>query len=230
MKAPFIATVLVAVATASLCSSKPAEAQDLGGMLGRLAERAGRNAVDDLTRPRNSNDRRAPAAPANGQPASGSAQATGGGVIPAPTGVEPWPINAGDRAVARPTQFVFSPEVMAQKQAYRDASVYSCTACEAGRDIDSWRKALSPSQDRYSAWSEVFAGWTVGRTIEWRGRALDGRITVLSEVPVGAFNCRQLRYRISTRGPNPVVTESPGLICYGRQNAYSGADLWHEVL
>lgn len=241
MKSASLATVVVAITTAALFSSPAAEAQDFGRMLGRLAERtaerAARNGVDELTRPRpaepRERDRAAPAAP----PASASASASGpeeeapvsSGVIAAPEGVEPWPINAGHRAVTRTNQLAFSPEMIARKQAFEAASVYECQACEAGRDIDSWKKSLSPERDTDTAWSELIGSWEPGRVITWRGRMLDGRITVLSDYEIAAFQCRQLRHRISTRGPNPVVTERPGLICNAKQEQYSSVNLWHEV-
>lgn len=234
MKYPIIVTVVVAVATAVLCG-EPASAQDFGRMLGRLAERtaerAARNGADELTRrrpaPEREQDRPAPAQAAASGAAAG--QAAGGGVIPAPVGIEPWPINAGHRAVTRTDQLVFSPEMMAQKQAFQDASVFSCQGCEGSREIDSWRKGLRPDRDTDTAWSEVIGGWTVGRVINWRGRFVDGAITVLSDESVGMFPCRQLRHRITTRGVNPVVTERPGLICFAKREQFSGIDLWHEV-
>ena len=235
MKYPIIATVVVAVATAALCG-EPASAQDFGRMLGRLAERtaerAARNGADELTRGRPSSERRGErAAPAEASAAGAQAeQASGGnGVLPAPAGVEPWPVNAGHRLVTRTNELVFPQEMVAQKEAFRAASVFACQGCEGSRDIDSWQKFLRPSRDADTAISEMIGGWTVGRVIEWRGRALDGRITVLSEVPVGAFQCRQLRHRISTRGRDPVVTERPGLICFAKRERYSSVDLWHEV-
>ncbi|KAK0350523.1 hypothetical protein LTR94_028686, partial [Friedmanniomyces endolithicus] len=93
--------------------------------------------------------------------------------------------------------------MMAQKQAYNEASRFACSTCEASIEIDSWQKALRPLRDTYSEWGNLIAGWTVGRTIDWRGQHLDGRITVVSEVPVGGFNCRQVRHRISTRERTP---------------------------
>lgn len=234
MKYAVLSTTAVAVVTAALCSAQPASAQDFGRMLGRLAERtaerAARNAADELIRPREDSD--APSRPDRADSRSsapGPQERAAPAVTPAPQGVEPWPINAGHRAVVRPTQFAFSPEMIAQKQRFTDASRFPCNTCEGSVDIDSWRRALQPIPDTYSAWSEVIAPWTVGRVVDWRGTVVDGRITVLSEVPVGGFQCRQLRHRISTRGPNPIVTERPGLVCLGKRDAYSGAETWHEV-
>lgn len=228
MKLASAATAVTAVVTALVCAPPPAAAQDFGRLLGRMAERA----VEDAVRPRT--DRSAATRPERTGPSSHrnadeDAAAAPSAVEPPPPGVEPWPTNAGHRAVVRPTQFAFRPEDEAQRQAYRDASRYACSGCEASMDIDSWRKALRPHDDTYSAWSAVIGAWTPGRVIDWRGGAHDGRITVVSEIPVGGFSCRQLRHRISTRGANPVVAEYPGLICLGRQDAYSGADTWHEV-
>lgn len=233
MKYAVLSTIAVAVVTAVLCSAQPASAQDFGRMLGRLAERTvergARNVIDEATRP---GDRPRSRSSESGSAATGGrddAPATNEAAIPAPAGVEPWPINAGHRAVVRPHQFVFSPESMAQKQAFSEASRYSCTACEASMDIDSWRKFIHPDRDTYSAWGNLIASFTVGRVIDWRGNHVDGRITVVSEVPVGGFECRQLRHRISTREATPRVTERPGLICYGKRDQYSGSNTWHEV-
>lgn len=228
-----LTTTAVAVLTAALCASQPAKAQDFGRMLGRLAERTvergARNVVDEATRP---NSRARDGAPARGRSRGGStddAAESSGVAIPAPAGVEPWPTNAGLAEVEIPNDFEFSAELMAQKQAYNEASRYACTACEASMDIDSWQKALSPERDTYSEWGNMIAAWTVGRTIDWRGNRLDGRITVLSEVAVGGFECRQIRHRISTRERNPRVTEYPGLICKGKRDQFSGQETWHSV-
>lgn len=233
MKYAVLSTTAVAVVTAALCSAQPASAQDFGRMLGRLAERTvergARNVIDEATRP----DDRPRNGPAERAPTSGGATpeapASGSSLIPAPAGVEPWPINAGHRAIRIPSDFAFSPEMMAQKQAYNEASRFACSTCEASIEIDSWQKALRPLRDTYSEWGNLIAGWTVGRTIDWRGQHLDGRITVISEVPVGGFNCRQIRHRISTRERNPRVTETPGLICLGKRDQYSGQETWHSV-
>ncbi len=149
--------------------------------------------------------------------------------IPAPAGVVPWPANAGDKRVVRPSQFVFAPDLTAQKERYKAASTFPCMTCEGSIDFDVWRRSFSHPHESYSSWSKILEAWTVGRTIPWKGQAHDGTITVLSDVAVGPFPCRQLRHRMISRGRNPVTVERPGLICLGRQDQYSGADTWHEV-
>ena len=202
------------------CMAPDARADPVGGLLDRLAQRA----VKKLTEPRSGRDdaRHEASSPAHEDDAPGE-------VLPAPAGVTPWPLNAGGAGVVRPTQFRFSAELVAQKQRYRDASGFACNSCEGSLDFDSWRKAFGHPHETYSSWSKILESWTVGRAIPWRGTAHDGLITVVGEVPVGGFPCRQLVHRITTRGKPPVSVERPGLICVGRQDQYSGKDTWHEV-
>lgn len=96
-------------------------------------------------------------------------------------------------------------------------------------ELDSWRKAFGDTHETYSSRSKTLESWTVGRAIPWRGTAYDGLITVVSEVPIGGFPCRQLIHRITMRDKQPVSVETPDLVCLGRQDEYSGKDTWHEV-
>jgi len=206
-------------------TGSPAQAQRLGRILVRTIERTIERRADEAAR---QPERRREEQPAETVPADASAGAAST-LIPAPPGVEPWPINAGHRAVTRPSQFAFSADMVARKQRFAGASSFPCSTCEGSLDFDTWRRALQPLRDTYSAWSAILEGWTVGRTIPWRGTAHDGQITVVSEIPVGGFRCRQLRHRITSRGRNPVSTERPGLICLGKRDGYSASETWHEV-
>lgn len=224
-----VAAVPTALLIAGLClTADAAQAQSLGGMLGRLAERATERVGGQLPggdRSRDSGSSASPAPSRRGGQAEAPGRATG---EPGPAGVEPWPTNAGMRGVDRPTQFEFSDEMEAVKQAYSQASWYRCTGCEASTDIDHWRRAFGHPHETFGSWSRIMETWTPGRTIDWRGNHHDGQIIVLSEIPVGGFTCRQLRYRLTTREPRPTTIERPGLICLGKRE-YSSVETWHEV-
>jgi hypothetical protein len=225
---PGIAALAILL-TLSFCPPS-AQAQDLGGLARGLLKRAA------------SRDARPPAAvPARKAPPRQAEQDDPGELeaedfdpnaapaLPAPAGFIPWPANAGDPRVVRPGQFVFAPEVSAQKERYKAASTFPCSTCEGSIDFDVWRRSFSHPNESYSSWSKILEAWTVGRTIAWKGQAHDGTITVLAEASIGPFPCRQLHHRMTSRGPTPAVVERPGLICLGRRDQYSGADTWHEV-
>lgn len=201
----------------SLCQPVLADAQGFGrlGRLGRqLLERTARPAPPQAGRERTAAD----------APASADA---GGTPLPAPPNVTPWPLNAG--IAPRAHLFRFAAELEQEKKAFLEASTFVCNTCEGSRDFDTWRRALAPLRDQDSAWSELLASWTVGRRIPWRGTVYDGSITVISEVPVGAVPCRQLRHRVVTRGPKPIEHQRAGLICFDRKGEYGGTPVWHEV-
>lgn len=222
MKHPVRMFILAATTLLVLAASGVVRADTVGSLLDHLAQRAAKRVTEK--RPRHD----APAAPATQQD-DAAASASGDAHDSAPAGVEPWPTNAGARNVVRPAQFIFAAPLLEQKQRFREASSFACASCEGGRDVDSWRKAFGHPHETYSSWSAILETWTVGRTIPWRGTAHDGSITVLSDVPVGGFACRQLRHRITSRGKPPVSVERPGLICLGKQDAYSSRETWHEV-
>ena len=215
----FRCSILAVTAGLLLSVNAPdARADAFGCLLDRIAKRA----VDKVTETRSQRkEGRDEKSPVQADEAETS--------LPAPPGVVPWPLNAGRGDVVRPTQFQFSADLVAQQKRYRDASAFSCSTCEGSLEIDSWRKAFGHTHETYSSWSKILETWTVGRAIPWRGKANDGLITVVSEVAVGGFPCRQLTLRITTRGKQPVSVETPGLICLGRQDEYSGKDTWHEV-
>jgi hypothetical protein len=223
------AVTLVTVALALVCSIQPSQAQDFGGIARGLLKRGAKR---DVPRPATRSQPASPSSRREADPRYLEAKdfdPNGTPAIPAPPGIVPWPANAGDKRVVRPSQFVFAPDLNAQRERYKAASTFPCSTCEGSIDFDVWRRSFSHPHETYSSWSKILEGWTVGRTIPWKGQAHDGTITVLSEVAVGQFPCRQLRHRMISRGKNPVVVERPGLICLGRRDQYSGADTWHEV-
>jgi hypothetical protein len=210
--------LLAGIGLVTLLAAGAADAQSLGGVLERLGRRAVDRAATTATRPRS--DRPATlTAPIDKPIAVRPAE-------PAPPGVTPWPINAGQ--VERAYQFAFAPELEEEKRRFQQASSFRCMTCEGSLDFDSWRRAFQPLRDTDTAWSELLSGWTAGRELSWRGTAHDGTIRVVSEVPVAGVPCRQLRHRISTRGPRPVVHERAGLLCLDRKE-YGRTPLWHEV-
>jgi len=227
MRRTISGTIILAVIAGITATGSPTHAQSLRRILDRAVERTIEGRNNDVSPPRRNGARTVPPAVMAGQ-ATGAGD-NNAGMEPAPPGVEPWPVNAGDAGVTRPSQLAFSADLMARRQRFLEASRFACSTCEGSQDSDSWRKAFGHPNETYSSWSAILETWTVGRSISWRGTAHDGLITVVGETPVGGFRCRQLRHRITTRGRNPVSTERPGLICLGKRDAYSARETWHEV-
>ncbi len=214
-------TFITTIAIGALVATQPAtvQAQALGSFMKRLGREVINSSPKLKRKPRKEDASEQDGGDEGSSKSSRSA-------IPAPPGVVPWPVNAGQ--VSRPQLFEFSADLVAEKEAFKQASSFPCMTCEGSRDFDSWRRHFGHVHESYSTWSKILEAWTVGRDVLWKGQAHDGVITVLSEVPVGEFRCRQLRHRMTSKGPKPVVTERAGLICLAKQE-YSSVETWHEV-
>jgi hypothetical protein len=143
-----------------------------------------------------------------------------------PSAPAPWPINAGSPDVQRPGELEFSAETKALATAFDAFGRVSCSSCEGGRSYDSWaRKSLNLGRE-FGAWEKKLGGLALGQTLDWTGVESTGRITVVSETPVGGFRCKQLKWELFKGSAR---AERPGLVCFGYSGSYAGSESWNEV-
>lgn len=206
-------TALPLAALLVLGHAAPAEAQSFLKNLAR--EAAYRAATAAATSGANGGQ------PAQAQAAVASEDAGGsGGAVadqPQPaavtTGPAPWPQNLGERSVKSPAQLTFSPELEAQKKAFLEFSKVRCNDCEGGYSYDAWGQHFVRLDGSWKAWEKKLGALGVGESLTWQGSQSKAAITVVSETPVGAWPCKQLRWTLTR--PN-AKAERPGLICNAR--------------
>jgi hypothetical protein len=139
------------------------------------------------------------------------------------TGPAPWPLNAGK--VTYPSDLEFSSELKAQADAFKEFGRVKCTGCEGGYTFDSWAQQAFNLRG-YNAWEKKVGALALGEKLEWNGAESKGRLTVVSETPVGGLPCKQLKWELTKASSR---AERPGLFCFGKQNQFAGSDSWVEV-
>ncbi len=147
-------------------------------------------------------------------------------VAVASTGPSPWPNNLGDPRLRRPGQLKFDAALEAQKDAFKKFGEVSCNDCEGGVSFDTAAKLFLNLRDMW-AFDSALGALEVGQSLTWRGRASVGKITAVSDAPVGPFQCKQLRWELK-RG-NETKTRD-GLVCLGKSNPDADNERWLEVL
>lgn len=158
-----------------------------------------------------------PPAPAGRSPARSSSARSA--AAPAP-----WPVNL-EGGVRRPGHLEFGPGDIAAKEAFDQFGRVACTGCEGGRSYDSWGQQQFRFRDP-TEWERRLGELPMGQTISWQGVESRGEISVVSETPVGEFQCRQLKWRL-TKGSE--TAERPGLVCMGLASDFSATERWVEV-
>lgn len=128
-----------------------------------------------------------------------------------------WPTNAGDN-LRSPGEFRFDPSVAAEKKAFDDFGAVRCTACEGGKDFDSWatHKLDMVGNGRFET---TLGKLDVGQSLTWKGAESDGKIVVTSATPVAGFECKQLQWSLKKRKTGASATRQ-GLLCKNKQGQW----------
>lgn len=140
----------------------------------------------------------------------------------ASSGPAPWPLNPDDATYTGDLEF--DPADEARVKGLEEFAKVRCNDCEGGYAFDSWI-----THQRGMTVDEVAAAvgaLAIGQTLTWTGAESTGVLEVVSEVPVGPFQCKQVR-TVMTRGE--ATYEAPGLYCFGKSHTYAKA-MWVEVL
>lgn len=162
--------------------------------------------------------------------AAGTQPAAANNTAPAPVraqspGPTPWPNNLDRPRLARPGQLTFDAALEAEKAAFKRFGTVSCSDCEGGESYDTAAKLFLNLRDMW-AFDSALGALNLNQSLTWRGRASAGKITVVGEVPVGPFPCKQLRWEL-TRGDQTATR--PGLVCLGKSNPDADNDRWMEI-
>lgn len=138
------------------------------------------------------------------------------------SGPAPWPTNAGRATYTGDLEF--SAEDQARADGLSDFAKVRCSDCEGGYSYDNWiTHQRDMTVDQVAA---HVGGLAIGETLTWTGAEASGVLEVVSEAPVGAFQCKQVRI-VMTRGQ--ATYETPGLYCFGKSHQYA-KEMWVKVL
>lgn len=116
----------------------------------------------------------------------------------------------------------------AAKTAFREASKVPCNDCEGGYAFDAWGgRSLVKSGDYAKEFPKLLVALEEGKSLGWKGKRYDVRITAIGAHPIGEMPCRQFHYTLLERGA--LVAEYHGMYCeYTRP--YIANPSWNEVV
>jgi hypothetical protein len=155
--------------------------------------------------------------------ASGRAARASGGGRTSAAGPAPWPLNPG--AATYTGELRFDPVYDEQFKALQEFGKSPCFSCEGGYAFDTFISYHVDAAAEGGVPGRV-GRLAVGESFTWRGEVSTGRLEVLSDTPVGAFPCKQIRLTL-TKGEES--RDALGLYCKGKSHAYA-ADMWVRVL
>ena len=138
-------------------------------------------------------------------------------------GPAPWPLNAG--AATYTGELQFDPIYAQQYKAVETFGKSRCNDCEGGYAYDTFISHYIDAAAQGGVPARV-GRMAIGESLTWRGEVTTGRLEVLSDTPVGAFPCKQVRLTLTKGQENQ---EALGLYCKGKSHAYA-ADMWVRVL
>lgn len=122
---------------------------------------------------------------------------------------EPWPVNLGG-TLKTPWDLKFSAELEARRRAYQLFGYIPCSTCEGGKQDDGSPGRHLPNYMDSNPEGKLITRMTVGQSWSWKGIQTAGKFTILSEGPVGPFQCRQIRWELK-RGKESATR--PSLFC-----------------
>lgn len=141
----------------------------------------------------------------------------------AATGPAPWPLNVG--AATYTGDLRFDPAYSEQFKTLQEFGKSRCFSCEGGYAYDTFISYHVDAAAEGGVPGRV-GRLAVGESFTWRGEVSTGRLEVLSDTPVGAFPCKQVRLTLTKREES---RDALGLYCKGKSHAYA-ADMWVRVL
>lgn len=172
-----------------------------------------------------------PAAPVQAAAAAGCPRRKG---TPLPIGERPegfepaglWPEDTGC-PVYSVSDLKFD-KARAAKTAFREASKVPCNDCEGGYAFDAWGgRSLVKSGDYSREFPKLLVALEEGKSLGWKGKRYDVRITAVGAHPIGEMPCRQFHYTLLEKGR--LVAEYDGMFCeYTRP--YIANPSWNEVV
>lgn len=219
-------TITAAAAALALASVQSAQAQSfLEGLARRAADRltgeASRRvegAAADLL-----SGRRAEATDRTTAPQGSDASSAPQAANRAAAGPAPWPLNGG--AATYTGELEFDPMYAVQYKAVETFGKSRCNDCEGGYAYDTFISHYIDAAAEGGVPGRV-GRMAIGESLTWQGEVTSGRLEVLSDTPVGAFPCKQVRLTLTKRQES---REALGLYCKGKSHAYA-ADMWVRVL
>jgi len=146
-----------------------------------------------------------------------------------PDGFEPaalWPEDTGC-PVYSVSDLKFD-KARAAKTAFREASKVPCSDCEGGYAFDAWGgRSLVKSGDYSREFPKLLVALEEGKSLGWKGKRYDVRITATGAHPIGEMPCRQFHYTLHEKAR--LVAEYDGMYCeYTRP--YIANPSWNEVV
>lgn len=193
-----IRIILAAVSTVAAAAPTVVLAQDWLGRLARsAAETAAQGVVNNaVSGAVNGSGRQGSPAPSS-QPAAASPparQRQEPQTVPASNFAEPAPINY-TTAMRNPNDMRFGPEHEAAKKAYEDFGKVDCDDCEGGYAYETWIRHARPELKGFRVLESRIGGMAIGEALEWTGgRGARYALTVVSEQPIGAWPCKQVKW------------------------------------
>lgn len=155
--------------------------------------------------------------------ASGRAARASAGGRASAAGPAPWPLNPG--AATYTGDLRFDPIYSEQFKALQEFGKSRCFSCEGGYAYDTFISYHVDAAAEGGVPGRV-GRLAVGESFTWRGEVSTGRLEVLSDTPVGAFPCKQVRLTLTKSEES---RDALGLYCKGKSHAYA-ADMWVRVL